>query len=100
MRISEYGDLKDAPRSVESILTRKSSARGIKYRLVHRTAGWECAGSMARLREREGWGVLFTLDGDRHGRWFHTEQEARDMLDKWTMRPAAVNPSEGRERRR
>ncbi len=81
---AEYSLIKDAPRSIETIVERKEGAHGREYRLTHRTQGWEPAGSMVRLREHDGWAVLFTLDDSTHGQWFRTETEARIRLALWT----------------
>ncbi len=71
--IAEYRDVED------KMATRTVLATSGKYRLMHSTAGYECAGSCARSTN-EKWGVLFDDRGCSHGQWFRTEPEAREHL--------------------
>ncbi len=86
MKIAEYSEVEDKPSSKETTLKKRNNG-GRTYRLVHRSPGWECAGSMARLRETECWSVLFYLDGAQHGRGFSSLKDAESLFDKWTTTP-------------
>ena len=86
MKTAEYGEIKDQTSSKETTLKKRNNG-GRTYRLVHRSPGWEPAGSMARLRETESWSVLFYLDGAQHGRGFSSLADAETLFDKWTATP-------------
>lgn len=76
----EYGDIAEGDMATRTIL-----ATSGKYRLIHSTAGFECAGSCARSTE-EKWGVLFDVAGCPNGRWFGSLIEAQALFAKWTHR--------------
>ena len=88
--IAEYSDPRvSANRSVRSVLASAPSRNpsGIygPVRLVHKSAGWECAGSMARLTS-EAWGAVFDYtNGSSGGQWFLTEAEARARFALWAV---------------
>jgi hypothetical protein len=57
-------------------LDRAMSKTGATISLVHRLAGWECAGAGTR-NVGEAWGSLYEMrDGTRGGQWFKTHAEA------------------------
>jgi hypothetical protein len=77
---AEYGEISvnGWPRSERTVLETRA-AKGREYILSHHTAGYEIAGSCARLA-REYWAVRFRLDGAIHGRRFSNETDARDVF--------------------
>lgn len=82
--IKEYRDLTDTERSVRTVHARATGAFGREYTLVHKTAGYECAGSCARYTE-ELWGAIGrNFDGTTTGQWYLTEAEARAHFDRVT----------------
>lgn len=80
--IAEYGSI-TADQYGKKITLQTATKERREYRLIHRTAGYQIAGSCARL-DKEAWGVLFEFDGAEHGRWFKTLPEASDLFAKWT----------------
>jgi len=58
--ITEYGDVRDG------MATRTVLETAGRYRLIHGTAGYGCAGSWARLTDEKR-GVLFDVDDCRWG---------------------------------
>ena len=81
--ITEYGNVTDENRSRRTILEDCVGSDGRRYALVHRTPGYECAGSMARWTN-ESWAVETWIDGTRHGQRFKNESEARALFDRWS----------------
>lgn len=70
-----------AAMSVRTILHTATSHTGVAISLVHRTAGWECAGSGTR-NVSEAWGSHYEMrDGTRGRIWFKSEAEARAHFD-------------------
>ncbi len=88
--VIEYRDIEGSgiARSERTQIEQREAKRNI-YRLVHKTAGWECAGSCARLTN-ESWGVLFYAHNATHGQWFKSLAEARELFDKWTLATVAA----------
>lgn len=86
--IKEYGQYSDDERSVRTVLDSFLSKRFNKplYELVHKTAGYEPAGSCARLT-KEMWGVLYDFQGSNHGCWFNNEAEARAEFNRKKNHP-------------
>lgn len=79
----EYRDLTAANRSIRTII---SGAPGFRahWQLIHKTAGYECAGSCARLTS-ESWGAIAqSEDGTTYGQWYKTESEAREHFERVT----------------
>ena len=83
-QIIEYGDVQDGGMATSTILAEGMGAFGMSRTLVHSTAGYECAGSMARLTG-EKWGCLFvSRDGNRGGNWYTNEAQAREHFLRMT----------------
>lgn len=83
-------DKPDAPpASVRNVLeTAPSKDSSDVIKLVHRSAGWQCAGSAATL-VNEAWGALYEAkSGSRGGQWFKTFDEAKARFDLWTKNNA------------
>lgn len=58
--------------------------RNCPARLVHRAAGYYCAGSMMRF-DNESWGVsVLNRNGSTSGRRFPDEASARKLFVLWT----------------
>ena len=85
--IAEYHDIKNAPKSVVTILASNPNPvnLGRVYNLKHHTAGYECAGAMARWTE-EHWSVTFYSDSAINGRAFKSEEQARELFTVWTTK--------------
>jgi hypothetical protein len=65
----------DLPLSTRTVLG-AARTNSILFTLVHATAGYEPAGSMARWTN-ESWGACYQLkDGTQGGQWFSTLQAA------------------------
>ena len=81
----EYRDIHPSNMSVKTTHAEASGAFGAVYRLVHKTAGYECAGSCARYTDA-AWGAIATsaMDGTMFGQWYKTEAEARTHFDRVT----------------
>ncbi len=79
--VVEYSEVTDQNRSIPTML-KQVEYQGRTYSLIHRTSGYEPAGSMARWTN-EIWSVTALYDGTPHGRRFKTEAEARDLFDRW-----------------
>lgn len=82
--IAEYKDVEIKDFSVRTVLSSKTIGNRT-YNLVHRTKGWECAGSCVRMA-CEAYGVLFEFENATHGQWFLDIDEAQDTFSKWTER--------------
>ena len=80
--IAEIAETKGKPWSKRTVLERHTR-NGRTYELVHKSPGWETAGSMARMRDTECWSVLFMFDGAVHEQAFKTREEATTLLDRW-----------------
>lgn len=80
-RIAEYGTLRPEQFGAKTTLAAVPRRNGT-MRLIHRTAGYQIAGSMARF-DAEAWGSIYECrtDGTTHGQWFRTEAEARARFD-------------------
>jgi hypothetical protein len=70
------------PRSEYTILEHGVTSLGNNpLTLVHKTAGWECAGAGKRITG-ETWGALFECkDGTTGGNWYNTLAEAKSRFD-------------------
>lgn len=72
---------------VGSIQTVHATAAGFRatWTLVHKTAGYEVAGSGTR-HTNEGWGAIATSKqtGATYGQWYKTESEAREHFERVT----------------
>lgn len=81
----EYRDLTDADKSIKTIHATAMGAFKARYNLIHKTAGYEPAGSCARYTE-EYWGAIGTSarDGTTFGQWYKTEAEAREHFERVT----------------
>jgi hypothetical protein len=77
--IKEYRDIKPGEMSTVTVLAERSITndygRAKVWTLKHHTAGYECAGSCARLTD-EKWSVTTMEDGSRYGNSFTSESEA------------------------
>jgi len=82
IKLAEYGTLTQEQFGKKVVLDRGFNINR-EYKLIHRTAGFQCAGSCARFDD-EAWGVLFEFDGAEHGRYFKTEADARELFKAWT----------------
>lgn len=86
-KVAEYRDIPTGLHSRVTVLTTASgpnpSGYVRSYTLSHHTAGYECAGSMARWTD-ERWSVLTFSDGASHGRSFLTREAAHRCLVDWT----------------
>ena len=75
----EYGEAHLHPSSIHTVLSTVG-----KYRMVHRTRGYQCAGSVMTWVD-EAWGVLF--DAPHHGgQWKLTISGAEELFSAWTRR--------------
>lgn len=82
--MKEYKDIKDDEFSKRTILASGMGSFNRNYDLVHKTAGYECAGSCARYTN-ESWGAIATnRDGTTSGQWYKTETEAREHFERVT----------------
>ena len=80
----EYQDLTEENRSMRTVLAEGQGAFGRPYVLVHKTSGYECAGSCARYTD-ESWGAIGTdFNGTMFGQWYKIEQDARAHFDRVT----------------
>lgn len=80
----EYGELTSADHSIRTTLASGIGKYGSKWSLVHRTAGYECAGSCARYT-KECWSVDYERrDGITGGQSYKTEAEARAHFERVT----------------
>jgi hypothetical protein len=52
-----------------------------QVRLVGRVAGWNLAGSMLRW-DNGAYGVIWDIDGSRHGRWYKKFEEAVEHFNR------------------
>jgi hypothetical protein len=84
-RLCEYRDITPETRSNLTELDSAASARlqGRTVQLVHATAGWEPAGSMARWTDGF-YAVWFEMNGARNGQRYRTEPEARTHFARLT----------------
>jgi hypothetical protein len=64
-----------------TLATRMAWEARREVRLVARVAGWVPAGSTLRW-DNGAFGVLWEIDGSRHGRWHKTYEEARAHFDR------------------
>lgn len=65
------------------------------YALIHKTAGYECAGSGTRYRD-EAWGAIATnRDGSTSGQWYRTEKEDREHFERMTTPIIEIPPNKG-----
>lgn len=82
--IKECGDVCDVEKSRRFILKEIFSKKYKRsYRFVYATEGYECAGSAMRHTD-EKFGVLFTLDGAPHGKWYKTFEEGETHFNRVT----------------
>ena len=80
----EYGTFPESELSKRTILDTGAGAFGRLFELVHKTAGYECAGSCARLTS-EAWGsISYDRSGTTHGQWFKTLDEAKARFEQFT----------------
>lgn len=79
--IKEYSQLTAADRSIRTIIAGAPGSRA-HWQLIHKTAGYECAGSCARYTG-EAWGAIAKSNsGTTYGQWYKTEAEAREHFDR------------------
>jgi hypothetical protein len=84
MSIIEYRDLTDKNRSIRTVLAEGMGAFGRQCKLIHKTEGYEPAGSCCR-HTKEAWGAISTnFDGTTYGQWYKTEPEARAHFERVT----------------
>ena len=81
--IVEYSEVNDGNRSRVTVLEKHVGARH-EIKLLHRTAGYECAGSCARWTD-EGFSVMVYGSLAPTGQRFRTEADARVKFANWTM---------------
>lgn len=87
--IKECGSVADAEKSIRTTLSSAPATGENKHhyqspvRLVHKTAGYEIAGSAMRLTD-ESYGVLYMWQNAGHGQWFKTLAEAQRNFSKLT----------------
>lgn len=83
----EYGNpLAAAHSSTRTVLASAPSSRlaAVTVRYLHKTSGYEIAGSAMRWT-KEAYGAIATLpDGTTHGRWYLTAAEARARFEQLT----------------
>lgn len=83
--VIEYRDIPAGSHAKRQVLESEVTTIGRRHReyfLSHSTAGYECAGSMARWTN-EYYSVTFEAGGAINGRRFLTEKDARDLFNKW-----------------
>lgn len=94
IKIAEYRDIEGQPRAERKVLETASMRIGYSsltapLELARVSAGWECAGSVARWTDGY-WSVRWADDrGAFQGRMFNLETgevEARALFVKWTSR--------------
>jgi len=81
----EYKDLRDEDMAKKTILRigeDKRNSHRKNLHLYHLSAGYETAGSCARLQEHETWGVRFLFDKSYHGKRFKTLAEAEAYFNQ------------------
>lgn len=89
---AEYGSVPDSELSVRTVLAKATGAFKRPYELIHKTAGYEIAGSCLRLTG-EAWGSLsYDRNGTTHGQWFKTLAEARAQFEQFTTPVIEVKP--------
>lgn len=81
--VVEYGsDLETNNRSVRTVLNEGKTKQGRLLQFIHKTAGYEPAGSCARLTNKS-YGVIWYVDGVMFGQWHKTMDAAtRDFYDR------------------
>ena len=80
----EYGTFPENELSKRTVLATGKGAFGRLFELIHKSEGYECAGSCARLTS-EAWGSLsYGRSGTTHGQWFKTLQEAKACFEQYT----------------
>ena len=81
---AEYGSIPDSELSKRTVLAEGKGAFNRAFELVHKTEGYEIAGSCLRLTS-EAWGSLsYDRNGTTHGQWFKTREEARARFEQFT----------------
>ena len=81
---AEYGTFPDSELSKFTVLKKATGAFSRPYELVHKTEGYEPAGSCARFT-KEAWGSLsYDRNGTCHGFWFKTLEEAEQVFERFT----------------
>lgn len=75
----EYKDVTDENRGKETVLETKKGGFDAEYELVHRTAGYYCAGSMA-VYQPEHYAVLRKHNSHRSGPAFGKKEQAQNYL--------------------
>ena len=89
-KIIEYGDVPKGGMAKRTRLAGAMGTSGLHYSLMHSTAGYECAGSMARLTV-EKWGCIYTEHtGTTGGNWYLEEAKARAQYEKATGQAVGV----------
>lgn len=81
---AENGVIPEKRMSQRTVLTIGKGAFGRTYELVHKTVGYEVAGSGLRITG-EAWGSLsYDRNGTTHGKWFKTLAEAQENFLRLT----------------
>ena len=83
-KIAEYRDIKNAPHSVFTVVEKRMK-EGREYTFYSTTAGYECAGAMARWTDGV-YGIRFMCNNSWNGRRFTLDhrKEAEELFNKWT----------------
>jgi hypothetical protein len=79
--LCEYGDLGDQRRPQQHTIAQKTGWGRRAVRLQAVTAGWACAGAVARW-DNGHYSVSWNIDGARHGRRYATLAEAQEHFDR------------------
>ncbi len=87
--IKECGQVRESEKSARTLLAEKAATGERSHffqspvRLVHKTAGYEIAGSAMRLTT-DSYGVLYAMHNAGQGRWFKNLEEAQSYFNQIT----------------
>ncbi len=79
----EYGTYTETEASKRTVLKQSKPHFNRVQKLVHKTEGFEPAGSCARFT-KEAYGVLCDFQGATYGQWFKSLPEAEAYFEKHT----------------
>lgn len=81
----------DSELSKREVLAHGKGAFNRAFELVHKTAGYEIAGSGLRLT-REAWGSLsYDRDGTSRGQWYGNLADAKARFEQFTTPIVAID---------
>ncbi|MDE2020167.1 MAG: hypothetical protein KGJ13_07530 [Patescibacteria group bacterium] len=83
-RIAEYGTVADENMSRRTVLKTGKGAFDRPFELLHKTEGYEPAGSCLRYTKEAYGAISYNRDGTRGGQWFLTLAEAETAFNRWT----------------